>query len=74
MRIIRVIIYTKGEEMTAKEILKRLKKDGWVEKSQKGSHRHFVHPTKSGKITVPIHGGDLKPKVADSILKQAGLK
>lgn len=60
--------------MTAKEILKILKKDGWVEKSQKGSHRHFIHPTKSGKITVPIHGGDLKPKLADSILKQAGLK
>lgn len=70
----RAILYTRGEIMTAKEILKRLKKDGWIEKSQKGSHRHFVHPTKSGKITVPIHGGDLKPKVADSILKQAGLK
>ena len=60
--------------MTAKEILKKLKNDGWVEKGQKGSHRHFVHPSKSGKITVPIHSGDLKPKVADSILKQAELK
>ncbi len=60
--------------MTAKEILKILKKDGWVEKSQKGSHRQLVHPEKKGKITVPIHGGDMKPKLAASILKQAGLK
>lgn len=60
--------------MTAKEAIKILKADGWTEKSQKGSHRHFVHPTKPGKVTVPIHGGDLDPLTWKSIQKQAGLK
>jgi predicted RNA binding protein YcfA (HicA-like mRNA interferase family) len=71
----RAIIDTGGEEMTAKEILKQLKADGWTEKSQRGSHLQLVHPTKPGKVTVPMHSGkDLDPKTANSILKQAGLK
>jgi predicted RNA binding protein YcfA (HicA-like mRNA interferase family) len=71
----RVIIDTGGEEMTAKEILKLLKADGWIEKSQRGSHLQLIHPQKSGKVTVPMHTGkDLDPKTANSILKQAGLK
>ncbi len=73
IRIIRVIIYTGGEEVTAKEIIKILKKDGWVEKNCKGSHKQFVHPEKPGKVTVPYHSGDLDIKTAKSILNQAGL-
>lgn len=74
MRIMRVIINTGGERMTAKEILRILKADGWEKKAQKGSHLQMVHPTKPGKLTVPIHGGDLDRKTYASILKQAGLK
>ncbi len=48
--------------------------DGWVFKSQTGSHRHYTHPTKPGKVTIPFHGKDI-PKITEkSILKQAGLK
>ena len=61
--------------MTAKEMLRILKADGWTEKSQRGSHLQLVHPSKKGKVTVPIHTGkDLDPKTANTILKQAGLK
>ena len=60
--------------MTAKEIVRILKKDGWVEKTQRGSHLQMVHPEKNGKITVPMHNKDLNPKTYASILKQAGLK
>ncbi len=61
--------------MTAKEIIKILKSDGWTEKTQRGSHLQLVHPHKPGKVTVPMHvGKDLDPKTANSILKQAGLK
>lgn len=60
--------------MTAKEILRILKADDWEKKAQKGSHLQMVHPTKPGKLTVPIHGGDLDRKTYASILKQAGLK
>ena len=75
MRIMRVIIYTGGEAMTAKEIIKILKSDGWTEKTQRGLHLQLVHPHKPGKVTVPMHvGKGLDPKTANSILKQAGLK
>ncbi|WP_020602373.1 type II toxin-antitoxin system HicA family toxin [Spirosoma spitsbergense] len=60
--------------MTAKEILKLLYEDGWVDRIQKGSHLQLVHPTKSGKVTVAIHKGDLPIGTLNSILKQAGLK
>ncbi|HTQ65757.1 MAG TPA: type II toxin-antitoxin system HicA family toxin [Puia sp.] len=60
--------------MTAKEAIRLLKRNGWYEKEQKGSHKQFIHPTKKGKITVPIHSGDLPPGTLNSILKQAGLK
>lgn len=60
--------------MTAKDLVRMLKADGWFEKNQRGSHLQLVHPTKSGKVTVPIHSGDLDIKTANSILKQAGLK
>ena len=60
--------------MTAKEIIKILKKDGWYEVKQTGSHKQFLHPIKKGKTTVPMHNGDIAPGTLRSILKQAGLK
>lgn len=60
--------------VTAKELIRFLKADGWTEKNQRGSHLHLIHPSKSGKVTVPIHGGDLDPKTYNSILRQADLK
>lgn len=60
--------------MTAKKLLKLLKADGWVEKNQEGSHLHLVHPEKRGKITVPMHDGDMNIKTCNTILKRAGLK
>lgn len=60
--------------MKVKELLKIVKEDGWFEKNQKGSHLHLVHPTKKGKVTIPVHKGDLAIGTVNSILKQAGLK
>jgi len=57
-----------------KELLKTLKEDGWFEKNQKGSHLQLEHSIKKGKVTVPIHGGDIPKGTLNSILKQAGLK
>ncbi len=48
--------------------------DGWIFKSQTGSHRQYIHPEKSGKVTIPFHTKDLTKKTELSILKQAGLK
>lgn len=42
--------------------------------SVKGSHHQYIHPVKSGKVTIPKHGGDINIAIANSVLKQAGLK
>lgn len=60
--------------MTSKQVIKLLKKDGWYMKSQQGSHKQFVHPTKKGKVTVPQHNGDIPIGTLNSILKQSELK
>lgn len=61
--------------MTAKEVIRLLKRDGWYEKNRKGSsHRQFIHPTKKGKVTVPFHSGDIPAGTLNSIFKQAGWK
>ncbi|HHW94569.1 MAG TPA: type II toxin-antitoxin system HicA family toxin [Mogibacterium sp.] len=60
--------------MRAREIEKIIEKDGWKLKSTKGSHRHYKHPSKPGKVTIPFHTGDLDKRTVKSILEQAGLK
>ena len=60
--------------MTIKEIIRMLKKVGWYEVGQDGSHRQFKHPSKKDKVTVPVHNGDIAKGTLNSILKQAGLK
>ncbi len=60
--------------MKAKEVIAVLHRDGWVLKTQKGSHMQFIHPRKKGKVTLPNHKGDLPLGTLNSIMKQAGLK
>ncbi len=61
--------------MRPRDIEKIIMDDGWVYKTTKGSHKHFVHPTKPGKVTIPQHSGDTIDKLLYArILKQAGLK
>lgn len=57
--------------MTAKEIIKIIKKDGWRRVRSKG-HLQFEHPTKEGRVTISFHGKhDLRKKAVKSILEQA---
>jgi predicted RNA binding protein YcfA (HicA-like mRNA interferase family) len=60
--------------MKPRDVIQKLKDDGWIEVGQAGSHLQLKHPAKQGKITVPMHNADLKPKTLYSIMKQAGLK
>ena len=57
-----------------KEMEKEILTNGWIFKSQVGSHRHYIHPDKPGKVTIPFHNKDLPRKTELSIKKQAGLK
>ena len=57
------------------ELRARLEADGWFQVRQKGSHRQFHHPTKSGTVTVAGKANvEIPPGTLNSILKQAGLK
>ncbi|HUY45703.1 MAG TPA: type II toxin-antitoxin system HicA family toxin [Streptosporangiaceae bacterium] len=61
--------------MKISEIVLLLERAGWMLKRVSGSHRHFVHPTKPGLVTVAgEQSATLKPKTESSILKQAGLR
>jgi len=61
--------------MKIRDIIKLLRKDGWQQVVQEGSHRQFKHPAKPGRVTVAGHPSkELDPEILDSILKQAGLK
>jgi len=58
---------------SSKEILKRLREDGWEIVRTRGDHYQLKHPYKKGLVTVPHPKKDLPPGTIKSILKQAGL-
>jgi predicted RNA binding protein YcfA (HicA-like mRNA interferase family) len=60
--------------ITATELLRALRRDGWQPARQSGSHMTLKHPNKTGYVIVPVHMSvTLKLKTMATILKQAGL-
>ena len=55
---------------TARELLRFLKKQGYEDVRQKGSHRILSHPVRR-LLSVPIHSGDLPRGLFLRILKDA---
>ena len=60
--------------MDSRQIIKILKKDGWYQVGTTGSHNHFKHPVKKGKVTIPHPKKDIPIKTLISIEKQSGIK
>jgi predicted RNA binding protein YcfA (HicA-like mRNA interferase family) len=60
--------------VNSREVIKRLRGDGWFEVNQVGSHKQFKHPTKTGRVTVPHLRRDIPMGTLKSIEKQAGIK
>lgn len=61
--------------MKVKDVLSKLRDDGWYLAATRGSHRQFKHPTKPGRVTVAGKpSDDLAPGTLNSIQKQAGLR
>jgi predicted RNA binding protein YcfA (HicA-like mRNA interferase family) len=59
--------------MTAREVIRRLRDDGWYEVRQSGGHKQFKHDDKPGLVTVPTHGSkDIPRGTLKSIYQQAG--
>ncbi len=62
----------KFKRLKTKQVLQLVRSLGWYFDTQKGSHKHYKHPSKKGKITIPDHG-DLDIGTLKSIFGQAGI-
>ena len=60
--------------MDGREVIRVLKRDGWYDVAQAGSHKQFKHPTKKDRTTVPHPKRDIPLGTLKSIEKQAGIK
>jgi len=60
--------------MNSKQLIGIIKADGWFHVGTVGSHHHFKHAEKKGKVTIPYPKKDLPIGTIQSILKQAGLR
>lgn len=60
--------------MRFREIEKIVLNDGWGVSRCERFTSPIQTPTKTGKVTIPNHRGDIPQRVVNSILKQAGLK
>ena len=61
--------------MKVRDLMKRLRDDGWFETRMRGSHRVLKHGKKPGIVVVPGHMSDeIAPGTMKSILKQAQLE
>ena len=57
------------------DAIRLVERDGWRHVNTRGSHRHFRHPVKPGKVTIPCHPrDDLPTGTWLSILRQAGIR
>src|SRR6185369_16086971 len=57
--LIRATIAPMGKD--SRDIIRELEADGWRFVGASGSHHHFKHPLKPGKVTLPHPRKDLHP-------------
>lgn len=60
--------------VSSKDAIDKITADGWYFVEQQGSHRHYKHPTKKGKVTIKINQKDIAIGTVRSIEKQSGVK
>jgi predicted RNA binding protein YcfA (HicA-like mRNA interferase family) len=59
--------------LSAKETVRRLHADGWtVKRRGPGDHVQFVHPSKSGRVTIDMGARDIPIGTLRSVFRQAG--
>lgn len=58
--------------MKSADVIKRLEPEGWYLDRVSGSHHHFKHPTKPGRVTLKHPDQDIPVGTLRSIEKQAG--
>jgi len=60
--------------MNSRDVIKRLKREGWRLVHIKGDHHQFKHPDKPGRVTLPHPKRDLPTGTLRNIYRQAGWK
>lgn len=60
--------------MTSREMISHLKRNGFTEISQNGSHVKLRNKETGKQVIVPYHSKALKTGLEQAILKQAGLR
>jgi predicted RNA binding protein YcfA (HicA-like mRNA interferase family) len=60
--------------VSSREIIRCLEAAGWRLKKVKGSHHHFTHPFRPGKVTVKHPVKDCPIGTMRSIERQAGVR
>lgn len=58
--------------MSSRDVIARLKREGWVLVNVRGSHHQFKHPEKPDRVTVPHPKTDLPAGTVRNIFRQAG--
>jgi len=60
--------------LTARKVIRALKRAGFVEDRQKGSHLMLIHPETKSRTVVPVHSGHtIKEPLLRAILRDAHL-
>jgi predicted RNA binding protein YcfA (HicA-like mRNA interferase family) len=60
--------------ITSKEVIRALKRAGFVEWRQRGSHLHLKRLSDNTRVTIPVHRGrTIPPGTLRGIIRDAGL-
>jgi predicted RNA binding protein YcfA (HicA-like mRNA interferase family) len=60
--------------LTARKVVRALKRAGFVEDRQKGTHLVLIHPEKKVRTVVPVHPGrSIKEPLLRAIVRDASL-
>lgn len=60
--------------LNARKVVRALKRAGFLEDRQKGSHLILMHPESNARTVVPVHSGRaIKEPLLRAIVRDAGL-
>lgn len=63
----------KLRNITAREFVRALERDGFIFKRQKGSHKIYKHPERGNWVSVPYHpGGTFTKGILGGLIDDAG--
>ncbi len=63
---------SRAPQVTARDLIRFLKRHGYIEDRQSGSHLTLWSEQRRKAITIPVHPGDLGRGLAARIIKDAG--